>query len=221
MIIERRSFSGMDGYGASLSDYTDFFDTLCDWDDREEVTDGVEYSYGGVKIKISKNENSYFVLGVHIGTYTYSLRPIYNNYFFHFLIAKTDSSVGISVFCNSEGATFPAGHSLSNPRFVLTKCVNLDTGAEEKGIVFQDHSTSQVTTRLSSANYVVNTGTTIYLNYGTASTVLYPAASAAYPGYCPHVFIPVFQNCTFTNSKCTVNGSDYYILGGTLYLLDD
>ena len=125
----------------------------------------------------------------------------------------------------TQGGNVQAGAAFSNQlRFVLTKCHNLDTGTEEKGIVIGvDSENIDFSKCLVASENNLNTEVTsnIYLNTNASSTVLYPATSAGYSGYCPHVLIPVFQTSNFTNSKCTVNGSTYYILGGTLYLLDD
>lgn len=220
MIIERYSLPGYSASGAKLSEYAEIFDKLCDWDDKTETSTKLVYNYGGASITITMN-NSYIYFNISIGTFSQSIGGM--DRFMNYLIVKTDSSVGVSFCMAYETDPFPVGFTISDGfRFVLTKCIT-ESGEEEKGIIFQkpNGNVDSIVTRISSAGNVVNTGTLTFMNCNTVSTVLYPASSAAYPGYCPHVFIPVFQNCTFTNSKCTVNGSAYYILGGTLYILDD
>lgn len=224
MIIERHSIAAYSGIGGKLSNFTALFDTLCEWDSRNEGDSNVTYSYGGITIKLSMASSNVSVV-ISVGTFVTEVTTDSgnnNDKYFNFIIAKSKSSVGIIMQKAAQNVFPDATESFSSQlRFVLTKCLNLDTNAEEKGSVIQYSDTYGNYTLVTSTNGVVSTGSKNQFNTNAATTVIYPASSAAYSGWCPHVFIPIFQNCAFTNGKCTVGDSDYYILGGTMYVLDD
>lgn len=222
MIIEKYSISGYSAAGGTLSDFTELFDTLCEWDDKVIDGNGVTYHYCGTTINFKMG--TYVEITISNGAYSSAVNAggtIARH--INFLIVKTESSVGVMIEQGKQNENVSAGITANNIRFVITKCMNFDTGEEEKGIVFQTRSGSsnRIYTHMSSENSINSAGTETYYNTNSFATILYPAAISAYPGYCSHVFIPVFQDCEYINHKVTLNGSDYYILGGTMYLLDD
>lgn len=224
MIIERHSIVGYSGIGGKFSNFTALFDTLCEWDSRNESGDSVTYSYGGITIKLYMSSSVVGIV-ISVGTFVTQLSAgsgNQNDFYLNFIIAKSASSIGVNVRRAAKNIFPDSGIPDSTRlRFVLTKCLNLDTNAEEKGAVIQFSDSYGSYTLVTSTNGVVSTGSKNQFYINNATTILYPASCDIYFGYCPHVFIPVFQTSNYTNSKCTVDDKSYYILGGTMYVLDN
>lgn len=199
------------------------FDDLCQWDERTEEEATVTYSYGGGTVKIDGSSPNTPSVKLKSGGSSQNIQP-QGTQRLNFLIVKTTSSIGIMADLGSAGESPSNGlFSSGTLRFVLTKCINNETGEEERGIVKQEAitSSSRYYLNVSSASKTVTANLDVYFKTNNAATSLFAASCDGYPGYCPHVFIPALQSCGASSSKCTLNGKSYYILGGTMYVLDD
>lgn len=207
----------------NFSNLKALFDDLCQWDGRTEAENAVTYSYGGGTVKISLTSSNYIKVELTAGGSSQNIYP-QGTQRLNFLIVKTASSIGIMAEAGSAGNS-PSNELFSSGalRFILTKCINNETGEEERGIVKQvaGSSNGYYYLNVSSASKTVTTNMNVALKTDNAATSLFAASCDVYPGYCPHVFIPVLQSCGASSSKCTLNGKSYYILGGTMYVLDD
>lgn len=223
MIIEKYSAPTYTADGANMTKFRAIFDSLCEWDSVTEVSsDEVKYTYGCFTFDIHCNNSTYSVNLLYGGA-TVKLSG-YRNWF-NIQIIKTATSVGMMIYNGTQNANIPTDvGDASVHRVVLTRTMNLYNGAEEKGIVYavgKGTAGEFDVWTVSAANADTATSTAVKSQCNAAATVLYPVAVASYPGYCPHVYIPVLQTCASSSSKATVGGAAYYIMGGALYLLDD
>ena len=223
MIIEKHSVPTYTADGANMSKFRAIFDSLCEWDSVAEVsTQNVKYTYGCFTFDINCYDSTYSVDLLYGGT-TVDLSG-YRNWF-NVQIIKTATSVGMMIYNGAQNANIPTdGGDASVHRVVLTRTMNLYNGAEEKGIVYAvgKGTAGQFKIRvISESNATTATDTSKTISTNAAVTILQPAASTTYAGYCPYVFIPEHQTCASSNCKAKVNGATYYIMGGSLYLLDD
>lgn len=223
MIIEKHSVPTYTADGANMSKFRAIFDSLCEWDSVAEVsTQNVKYTYGCFTFDINFYDSTYSVDLLYGGT-TVDLSG-YRNWF-NVQIIKTATSVGMLIFNGTQNATIPADNSNAGVhKVVLTKNLNINTGSEEKGIVYAvgTGTAGQINLQVvADSNAAIATSTTVNIKSNSSVTILQPAASTSYTGYCPNVYVPALQTCASSNVKCTVNGATYYIMGGSLYLLDD
>lgn len=224
MIVEKHSI--LCNVLSATAEVNNLFAGICEWDDIEKSSYDTKYSWGNLtvtvtsitgtprltRVKLTINETDYAVAST-------SEKPYLN-----FIIIKTATSVGIIADCSVTGGSVTADYISSTPlKFVLTKSLNMSDGNEEKAvIVAKGTGTAEEHSIHLAADSNTATAATTNKTYTNANiTVLQPATCATYTGYCPHVFVPVYQTCESSNSKATVNGSNFYILGGSLYLLDD
>jgi hypothetical protein len=236
MIIEKRSYFGYN-FGSCTTDskyknnivpFLDFLASLCEWDSVGTRGLTQTFKWGNVTVTagvIENAENSYNNIGlkITINGVTYTANATTASQYLNIVAIKTATSVGIIVDKGAQNAAITADYSNSSPlKFVLTETINLNTGETEKGVVLARGTGTageQVINMASASSGATASTVSIYPN--AAVTILHPAAVANYPGYSPHVLIPLYQTCASSSSKATVGGAAYYIMAGTLYLLDD
>lgn len=222
MIIERYSLSTYTSDGGNHDKFKQIFDNLCEWDSVSSVSSQeTNYIWGCATVKVKQNSSDISVTVTYGGT-EFDVTG-YRNWA-NFVFIKTKTSVGMMIYNGTKNASVPTdcGNSAVY-KIVLTKNLNLNNRNDEKGIIYAigTGTAGEFNLQAASEGIATTTATTIKTLTNAAVTILQPATCTTYTGYCPHVFVPIYQTCESSSSKATVNGANYYIMGGSLYLLDD
>lgn len=210
----------------NISQLRAIFDDAADWDDVSGTTNSVTYTYGNATLKFSYSTSS-LSMSHEISTGSASNDCGGGSSAFQYvgiIVCKTTSSLAVIMEGQLNTSELPSSafSARNQLRFVLTKHHNIITGVEEKGIVNEKYSTSDImVVNVSSAGDQNIFYEGYSLNSDAVKTVLYNATTKNSQCYCPHVFIPKYSNVGEANAIVDVGSKTYYMMAGGLYVLDD